>query len=129
MSSNEGGWRVPLVGHIAGVDRTDDKVTNIQVKHVVRPLIAIHILKRSLQNAKLGVVGQLNCKIIERTEPRYSARHSIEDRSYEDAHLSYSFASFSPKHSKFSSLSSENSSCRKSGEVDAPKAESASVRE
>ena len=52
MSSNEGGWRVPLVGHIAGVDRTDDKVTNIQVKHVVRPLIAIHILLRqSSQNA------------------------------------------------------------------------------
>ena len=52
VSSNEGGWRAPLVGHIAGVDRTDDKVTNIQVKHVVRPLIAIHILRQSFQNAK-----------------------------------------------------------------------------
>ena len=45
------------------------------------------------------------------------------------AHLSYSLASLSPKHSKFSSLSSENSSCLKSGEVEAPMAESASVRE
>ena len=45
------------------------------------------------------------------------------------AHLSCSFASLSPKHSKFSSLSSENSSCLKSGDVEAPMAESASVSE
>ena len=64
VSSNEGGWRVPLIGHIAAVDRTDDKVTNIQAKHVVRPLIAIHIhddlRKMPNRNISKEMVGQLS---------------------------------------------------------------------
>ena len=132
VSSNEGRRRVSLVAQLAGLgDRTNDKVTNNQnIQNTIRWLMTNNALKLR-QNCNVPQESDkkdrtlVNGQILNKTS---LLKVSIEI-AQKLTHLSCSLASLSPKHSKFSSLSSENSSCLRSGDVEAPIAESASVSE